>query len=227
MKDINFTKSLGFIKGTKLQSTRSTVASLQSLQSVLKQLKDSGANKNQIGKVRYEAMQAIQADLIQNNNLEIENLNNQIGILKDAWDRDYDKNYSKHSRTIDEARRRYQAMTQKQLENESVKVMNNPNKADMLPAVLDELSISLKQSNSPQYSIFREAITNNKLDLPYLHTDIAKEIYGDMELLSNSKTNILIKDDTGRRQMMDLESIDGFLASENPEGPEDNTIYAN
>jgi len=75
MKDINFTKSLGFIKGTKLQSTRSTVASIQALQSALKQLKDQGANKNQIGKVRYEALKAIQADLIANNNLEIENTN--------------------------------------------------------------------------------------------------------------------------------------------------------
>jgi hypothetical protein len=211
----DFKAVLKYLNEAKSHPAREAVSAIKALRSQVKKMNDLGYRKEQINKIQNLAMEAIKLDLLENNATELDNLKGSLALIENAWKRDYENNYSKHSRTIEEASRRYAAMNKDELVAEVDKVLmgNYPE----LPQVLDELSIAVKQESDDKYQDLRAAIKARNLDKPWMNCDLSQDINNDISILESNKSAVLFKDENNKTFGLNIDMVDDFLSQEEKE----------
>lgn len=212
----DYEKILALIKSPKIRPTLEASISLKALREQVKKMTDLGYRPEQIGKIQNLAMDAIKLDLIENNKMEVIRLESNLATIKNSWQKDYEDHYSKNARTIEDSRRRFNAMTIEELEAEADKVLSG-NYTLGLPAIYDELSIALKNSNSEKFGDLRQAIKSNNLLEPWLAEGLGKELTTDIDYLQNNLQNVVLKDVENHTSIMGIDDINDFLDFEEKE----------
>jgi hypothetical protein len=218
-KDYGYT--LDLIKNAKVKSSREAIQSISALRQTLKSLKLQGISEAQIYKVKQASYDAIKQDLLSNNLAERQALEDKLDTIKNAYERDYQKNYETHHREVDAARRRYAAMSKKELFAEADRYLRDGFPKDVDPGIIDELSINLKSNGYEMFDTMREVMIKNNYDKPYFHNEVAEDILGDLQFISTDPKYVFLKTEDGKRVNRDIADIEEFLALEDSEQGEE------
>lgn len=214
-KDVAFT--MGLLNNKPNLPNRQVLASLKHLRAELKVGKDRGVPKDQLDKIKSAALEAIANDLYEANTAERERLRGELERVKQFSEQQYTKNYESNFRRLEDCKRKYASMSKKELEAESIKIMEHVLPSDYDPRIYEELSIQLKQNNSHNFEPFRSYLKNQNYAEPHLHSELGKELDADLRALIYSPNALLVKTEDGRRGALSIEQVIDLLDVEEGE----------
>lgn len=207
----DYLKVLSLVKNSKNPTIQKTLQALTEVNNQIDIMKRNGMKEASIWQFRQDAISSIKLDCLEASRIESEQLQNKLNILKDAYNHEYQKNYSNNSRIIDDARRHYSAMDKTELEAEANAIISNP-ATDMLPGQLEELSIALKDSGSEVFPELRQTINSNNLLKPWINSDLGKSIVDELNIVANG--NMILKDEDNSNIAFDFDSIKEIMDAE-------------
>lgn len=217
MSKANVAFTMGLLSNRPNNPNKMVLASLKHLRNELKVGKDRGVPSDQLDKIKSAALEAIANDLYEANTTERERLRGELERVKQFQEQQYTKNYESNFRKLEDCKRRYSSMSKKELEAESIKIMEHVLPSDYDPRIYEELSIQLKQNNSHNFEPFRSYLKNQNYSEPYLHTELGRELDGDLKALTNSPDALLVKTEDGRRGALSIGQVIDLLDVEEGE----------
>lgn len=197
MKDKdNFLKTIEWVKSTKSPATQNALASLQALRSGLRSLKDQGASKGQIDKVRFESLEALKKDILSINQQEREKIKGKLNQLGEYWNNNYQNNIIQNERTVRDYERKISAMSAKELQAEVTNVYEGKY-AGRDPLIIDTLSAAVKKELYTDHVSLREHLAKARYTEPWLASTEGKALSTEYDWLMKNGTNTMIKNEAG------------------------------
>lgn len=212
----DFLSTISAIKGSKSRPVKDALVALQSLRRQLKEAKDQAVMpQHQIVRVRQLATDAIKTDLIMNNKAERDRLSIMLETLHSNYEKEYLHNSASNQRAIEQASRRYAAMSPAELSQEADKALSGNYATD--PQILDELCINFKYVNPENFEPFRRALVQSNYDKPWENTDVGKTIATHAKMLAENPKHILCAGEDGKPFFLSVDDLDNFLDVEEKE----------
>jgi hypothetical protein len=215
------------VESTKRRSTSYALASLKELNKNIKNMEFQNYPSNQIHAYKRNALEAIKLDLIENNQKELNDLFNVKDKLRQGYEANYEKDYLKNDRKLNDYKHKLSAMAVKELAEEMGNYINGDFPIDTDSRILDELCIHAKkyeeelskQKDSELLSLesFRKVMIDNKYNEPYMKDSIGKSINKNIDVLSQNVSNVVFDYDDTTLSALTIEDVNDFITMDDTE----------
>lgn len=205
---VDFT--LKAIRKSRSKPVQDALQSIAYLRAEMGKAATQGMSTRQIDRVKTECIEAIQLDAIEANRMETVRVKDELALLKDNYNKAFLRNAQSNDRIIQNAQRRFNAMSPSELGNELQKVMSG-GYADALPEVLDELSYAIKTSlDEDSHDSIRSYLQQMNYSEPWANSEAGKAIKAELKYLEQAGSNLVVKTDDNKLfsvSPMELESM--------------------
>lgn len=193
------------------------------LNRILTEGMDQGKNPGYLDRIMEEGKKAIKGDIFQLVSLEKERNIQEIKRLSDTWIKDFERQRTQYRDEIQDAERRYSAMSESELRKEATMYLEQPGSEPILPGIVDALSVELKRNGLlEEFESIRKVANDRRYMEPWFQFPEGKELLKEQTAIENCKPGDfpIAFIENGKRIFMNL-SLEDVLE---PEEVEDENI---
>jgi hypothetical protein len=154
---------------------------IRELKNVIKEMRERREYPEHVKEVEALGLLEIKKDLLEATKKEQERIGNRLIQIE----KEYIKQVKENPIDINSVIARYHGMTDKELNNESMKMILNPRGNN--PVIADYLSAELRARNLPNHSILREKLNEVGYTTPWLHSDEGQALQNEARFYEHSK----------------------------------------
>ena len=191
--------------------SRFAIDAFDRLLAIKKDLTEKEQPKSYISKVMADGNKILRTELKNRITVEKARILMEIDRVADLWRKDYDREATKHRNEVQDAERRFNAMSTQELHEEILKWTEGGWK-EIDPRIIDALSIAVKENDPTDFAILREVALKNRYTEPWLHTEEGKELLWEAETLESCKSGefpvLITEEGKAVWVVMELEDLD-------------------
>lgn len=158
------------------------------LNRILAEGMDQGKNPAYLDKITQEGRQAIKADIFELVRLEKERNQSEVKCLSDTWIKDFERQRTQYRDEIQDAERRYSAMSEMELRKEANKYLEQPGTEPTLPGIVDALSVELKKNGlQEEFESVRKVAQDRRYNEPWFQLPEGRELLKEQTAIENCR----------------------------------------